>query len=179
MRCTKLICAALAFTSISAFAGQEDDALAALALQRANYTLEQAIEKVSTDYAKHIVEFEIDDHDNQATYDIEAINLETKEKHNIELSLADGAILKHKTQNSLSRLDDDDLLALQELQASKFNLRATIAQLQLKYSADVFEFELKNKKGITFYKFKLMGDQGLTRVIVDVTTGKAIPVMKR
>ncbi|QFU22092.1 hypothetical protein FM038_007975 [Shewanella eurypsychrophilus] len=179
MKWSKLICVALAFTSLSAFADREDDALSALAIQRANFTLEQAIEKVSTDYAKHIVEFEIDDHDNQATYDIEAINLEKKQKHDIELSLADGAVLKHKTKDSLRRLDDDDLLALKELQASKFNLGATIAQLQLKYSADVFEFELENKKGITFYKFKLMGEQGLTRVIVDVTTGKVIPVMKR
>lgn len=179
MKCTKLICIALAFTPLAAFADKEDDALATLALQRANFSLEQAIDKVATDYAKHIVEFEIDDHNNQATYDIEAVNLKAEEKHKIELSLTDGAVLKHKTKNGLSRLDDDDLLALQELQASSFNLSATIAQLKQKYAADVIEFELENKKGITFYKFKLMGEQGLTRVIVDVTTGRVIPVMKR
>ena len=179
MKGTKLICIALAFTPLAAFAYKEDDALATLALQRANFSLEQAIDKVSTDYAKHIVEFEIDEHDNQATYDIEAISLKAEVKHDVELSLKDGAVLKHKTKNSLSRLDDEDLLALQELQASKFDLSATIAQLKLKYSADVIEFELENKKGITFYKFKLMGEHGLTRVIVDVTTGKVIPVVKR
>ncbi|MDO6618548.1 hypothetical protein Q4557_17600 [Shewanella sp. 5_MG-2023] len=178
MKLTQLICATLAITSLSAFAGQEDDVLATLAMQRANFSLEQAIEKVSTDYAKHITEFEIDEHNNQAIYEMEAVNLDAQKKHKLELSLEDGAVLKHKTKNSLSRLDDDELLALQELQASDFNLATTIATLKQKYQADIFEFELENKKGITFYKFKLMGEEGAKRIIVDVKTGTIIPVIK-
>ncbi len=49
MKYPKLLCAALALTSLSAIA-DDDNALAALALQRANYTLEQAVEKVNNEY---------------------------------------------------------------------------------------------------------------------------------
>lgn len=180
MKLTKLICTAMAFTSISAFAGS-DDAITTLALQRANFTLEQAIEKVSTDYSKHITEFEIDDHKNQATYEFEAINLEKKEKYKVQLSLEDGSILKEKNKSTdrfMNRLDDDKLLAFNDLQTSNFDLLATIKLLKEKYNASVYEFELENEKGITFYKFKLMGEEGKKRVLVDIKTGNIIPVMK-
>lgn len=182
MKYPKLIGAALILTSVSAVAGKEDDVLATMAIQRANFTLEQAIEKVSSDYAQYIIEFEIDDHHNQATYEIEAINFDTQEKHKLELSLEDGSVLKEEKKSlkylMVNRLDDDELLALEELKASNFELGATIAQLKQKYNAELFEFELENEKGITFYKFKLMNEQGPKRVIVDVKTGSALPVMK-
>ena len=181
MKISKLICAALAMTSLSVVA-DNDHALSALALQRANYTIEQAINKVNTDYAGHITEFEVDDYDNQAAYEFEVINLATEEKRELKLSLADGSLLKEKNKGikilGMNRLDDDKLFAMKELQSSEFKLNETIALLKEKYNADVLEFELESKKGITFYKFKLIGEQGKKRVLVDIKTGNVIPVMK-
>lgn len=181
MKLTKLICGVLAFTSLSVFA-DNDDALATLAVQRANFSLEQAVAKVSSDYAAQIVELEIDEHKMQAVYEIEAYNIDKQEKYKVELSLEDGSVLKEKKKSikllGMNRLDDDEQFALQELQKSEFKLAETIVLLQKKYSADIFEFELENKKGITFYKFKLMGEQGSQKAIVDVQTGKIIPMIK-
>ena len=170
----------LAFTSLSAVA-DDDNALSALALQRANYSLEQAVEKVNNDYPGHIVEFEVDDYQNQATYEIEMINLVTEEKHKLHISLEDGSVLKEKSNSikilGINRLDDDELFALKELQASDFKLSETINRLKEKYSADIIEFELESEKGISFYKFKLIGEQGMKRILVDIKTGSVIPVM--
>jgi uncharacterized membrane protein YkoI len=181
MKFTKVICASLALASLSAFA-DEDDSLSALALQRANFSLEQAVEKVTTDYAGHITEFEIDDYKNQATYEIETINLDTEQKHKVQLSLEDGSVLEEESKSikilGLNRLDDEELIALKELQVSNFELGSTIAALKQKYNANVVEFELESEKGISFYKFKLMGEQGAKRVLVDIKTGNVIPVMK-
>lgn len=184
MKLTKLMCAALAMTSLSAIADDDhnDQALSALALQRANYSIEQAIEKVSSDYTGYITEFEVDDYKNQATYEVEVINLVTEEKREVKLSLEDGSLLKEKSKNikllGINRLDDDELFAIQELQTSEFKLDETIALLKEKYNANILEFELDSKKGISFYKFKLITDQGKKRVLVDIKTGNVIPVMK-
>lgn len=179
MKFKKLICATFAVASLSVMA---DDSLSTLALQRANFSLEQAVEKVNADYPGHITELEIDDYNNQATYEIETINLETDVKHKVQLSLEDGTVLKEKNKSlkvlGMHRLDDDELFALKELQVSNFKLGSTIAVLQKKYDASVIEFELESEKGISFYKFKLMGEQGTKRVIVDIKTGNIIPVMR-
>jgi len=184
MKLSKLMCAALAMTSLSAIAdgGDHDQALSALALQRANYSVEQAIEKVNSDYTGYITEFEVDDYNNQASYEIEVINLITEEKRELQLSLEDGSLLKEKSKNvkilGINRLDDDELFAIKELQSSEFKLDETIALLKEKYQANILEFELDSKKGISFYKFKLITDQGKKRVLVDIKTGNIIPVMK-
>lgn len=153
MKFTKILCATLAFASLSAFAG-DDDSLAALALQRANFTLEQAIEKISTDYSRHITEFEIDDYNHQATYEIETINFETEQKYKVQVSLENGEVLKEKSISlkvlGLNRLDDDELFALKELKAANFNLNKTIATLKQKYNTNIVEFELESEKGISF-----------------------------
>lgn len=176
----KIICAALAFTSLSAVA-DDDNALSALALQRANYSLEQAVEKLSTDYPGHIVELEIDDYQNQATYEIEMINLVKEEKHKLQISLEDGSVLQEKSKSikilGINRLDDDELFALKELQASDFKLNETIQHLKEKYNGDILEIELESEKGISFYKFKLMSEQGMKRILVDIKTGSVIPVI--
>lgn len=180
MKFTKILCATLAFASLSAFAGN-DDSLASLALQRANFSVDQAIEKVSNDYSRHITDFEIDDDNNQATYEIETINFKTEQKYKVQLSLEDGNVLKENSKSlkilGMNRLDDDELFALKELKASNFKLSETIATLKQTYNADVVEFELESEKGISFYKFKLMGEQGAKRVLVDIKTGNIIPVM--
>lgn len=181
MKLTKLTGAVLLLTSLSALAGKESDVLAAMAIQRADFSVEQSIQKVSQDYAPYILEFEIDEHHNQATYDIEAVNFETQKIHKLELSLEDGSVLKKENKNlqylMVNRLDKDELQALEELQASDFELDTTIAQLKQKYKAEVLEFELENKKGITFYKFKLINEQGPKHIIVDIKTGTILPVM--
>ncbi|WP_019614964.1 PepSY domain-containing protein [Psychromonas ossibalaenae] len=180
MKFTKLICAALALTSFTVAA--DDDALSVLALKRASFTLEQAVEKVTTDYQGQIIEFELDDHDGQSTYEIEVINLQKEEKYKLHLSTADGTVLKEKSRSlstlGFSRLDDDEYQALKELETSQFSLSSALAELREQYTAEVMEFELENEKGITFYKFKLIDQQGRKRVIVDVKTGEMIPIMK-
>lgn len=183
MKFTKIICAALAATSLSAFADDgEHGMMSALAVQRANFTVEQAIQKVSNDYTGLITEFEVDDHNNKAVYEFEVINLAGEEKRELLLSLEDGSLIKDKNKGTkilgINRIDDDKVYAIQELQNSNFKLAEAIAMLQDKYQATLLEFELESEKGISFYKFKLLGEQGKQRVLIDIKTGNVIPVMK-
>lgn len=182
MKFTQLVCATtIALTSFSALA--DDDALSILALKNANFSAQQAIEKVSNDYTGSIVEFELDDHKGQTSYEIEIINLKTEEKHKLQISSEDGSLLKEKVGSTklmgINRLDEDEIDAINALSNSQFNLQSTVAILREKYSAEIVEFELENKKGITFYKFKLIDENGRQRVIVDVKSGEIIPVLKK
>lgn len=183
MKFIKIICITLGLSSFAVTA-DEDHVLAAFALKNATFTQQQAIEKVSANYTGQITEFELDDHNNQAVYEIEIINLKKDEKYKVKLSLINGTILKEK-KSSLSsllgrmRLDNDELLALQQLQASDFNLQQTIKELTTKQNGQLIEFELENEKGITFYKMKLVNEQGIQRILVDIKSGDMIPVVKK
>lgn len=181
MKFKKAIITTLAFTSLSALANKDQDAIATLALQSANFTLDQAIEKVKADYKADIIEFEIDEYENNTAYEIELFNTETHEKHKIKLSLNDGSVLKIEKKNlkvlGVNRLDENEKIAINNLRSSNFDLSKTVIELKQKFKGNILEFELDNEKGVTFYKFKLMGEQGLTRVIVDVQTGNLIPVI--
>ncbi|GDY25368.1 MULTISPECIES: PepSY domain-containing protein [unclassified Agarivorans] len=174
------VAAAVALTSTAAIA--DDDALSALALKKAGFSLEQAIEKVNTTYPGHITELELDDYKGQAVYEVDVINLAQEQQHKLKLSLSDGEMLKNESSKltilGVSKIDDDERLALEQVAESELSLQQTIAMLNDKYQAQVLEFELENEKGITFYKFKLLGQQGKQRVIVDVVTGETIPVLK-
>ncbi|WP_028862993.1 PepSY domain-containing protein [Psychromonas aquimarina] len=176
----KLICAAAALTSFTAAA--DNDALSLLVLKRADFTMEQAVEKVSSDYPGQIVGFKLDDHRGQSTYQIKVLNLQKEDKYKLHLSTEDGSLLKEKSSSfktlGFNSLDDGDYQALRELQVSEFNLQSTITILNEKYNAQIVEFELENEKGITFYKFKLMDQQGRKHVIVDVKTGEMNSILK-
>ena len=183
MKFIKIICITLGLSSFAATA-DEDHLLDAFALKNATFTQQQALEKVSANYVGQITEFELDDHNNQAVYEIEIINLKEDEKYKVKLSLINGTILKEE-RSSLSnllgttRLDSDELYALQQLQASDFNLQQTIKHLTDKQNGQLIEFELENEKGITFYKMKLVTEQGTQRILVDVKSGDMIPVIKK
>ncbi|WP_019613492.1 PepSY domain-containing protein [Psychromonas ossibalaenae] len=176
----KLICAAGALTSFTAAA--DNDALSQLALKRASFTMEQAVEKVSCDYPGQIAEFAVDDHRGQSAYQIKVLNLLKEEKYKLYLSTEDGSLLKEKSSSfktlGFNSLDDDDYQALQELQVSEFNLQSTIAMVSEKYNAEIVEFELENEKGITFYKFKLLDQHSRQHVYVDVKTGEMNNIIK-
>ena len=182
MKFKKLIAAtAIVFTSFSAIA-DSDDALSAFTMQNASFTLEQAIETTHANYPGVITEFEMDDYKGQAAYEIESVNLKNEEKNKIKLSSVDGSVVKEKNKSlstlGVSHLDADELLALQTVSESNFSLKTTIKEISQKYKAQIIEFELENEQGLTFYKFKLIGEMGRKYIIVDVKTGKMIPTVK-
>lgn len=184
MKLTKRICttAAALITLTSGLAMANDDFLSALALERAQFSPQQAIEKINTNFTGNIVEFELDDHKGKTVYEFEVIDFAQEQINKLKISSDDGTIVKNESKSmtilGVNRLDEEDRQALTALNNSEFDLNASILELSEKYDSQVIEFELENEKGITFYKFKLIGDTGITKVIVDVETGKAIPVMK-
>lgn len=182
IKLSKKICVAAVIAVTSAAAIADDDALSALAMKKAGFSLEQAIEKVHNSYPGQITELELDDYKGQAVYEFDVINLAQQQKHKLKLSLADGEMLKNESSKlsilGVSKIDDDERLALEQLAQSELSLQQTVAMLNTQYQAQVLEFELENEKGITFYKFKLLGEQGKQRIIVDVATGETIPVLK-
>ncbi|MEE1674948.1 PepSY domain-containing protein [Agarivorans aestuarii] len=182
IKLSKKICVAAAVALTSTAVMADDDALSALAIKKAGFSLEQAIEKVHNTYPGQITELELDDYRGQAVYEVDVVNLAQEQKHKLKLSLADGEMLKNESSKlsilGVSKLDEDERIALEQLAESELSLQQTVAMLNNKYQAQVIEFELENEKGITFYKFKLLGEQGKQRVIVDVASGETIPVLK-
>ncbi|WP_028865117.1 PepSY domain-containing protein [Psychromonas aquimarina] len=171
------ISSALVLTSFTAAA--DNDGLSELALKRANFSIEEAVEKVTDSFPGKITELKLDDYNHQAVFEIEVINEKEGIEHKLKFSTADGKLLKDERESlsiaSFSKLDDKDRVMLSQLDTSKFDLQASINKIQKDYGSSVVELELENKKGITFYEVELLNDNEL---IIDVVSGEIIPIKR-
>ncbi|WP_019617101.1 PepSY domain-containing protein [Psychromonas ossibalaenae] len=168
---------ALVVTSFAAAA--DNDGLSELALKRANFSIEQAVEQVTNNYPGKITELKLDDHNHQAVYKIEIINEKEGIEQTLKYSTADGSLLKDERESlsvaGFSKLDEKDHVMLSQLDTTKFDLQASINKIQKDYGSSVVELELENKKGITFYEVELLNDNEL---IIDVVTGEIVPLKR-
>ncbi|WP_028862050.1 PepSY domain-containing protein [Psychromonas aquimarina] len=175
MKFIKRIIFSSSLTLISFMTTANNDGLSELALKRADFSLEQTVEKVTNSFPGKITELKLDDYNHQSVFEVEVINEQEQIKHELKFSTADGRLLKDErtslTTAGFSSLDDKDHLMLSQLDNSKFNLQASINSVQKKYGSSIIELELENKKGITFYQVELLNDKEL---IIDVVTGETV-----
>ncbi len=177
MKFTKYIPLALV-TSLalgSTLAVADDDALAMLSLQGTNVSMDQAIDKVSSSYPGLVQELELDDYQGQSVYEIKLFDIKQNKEHKVKLSTQSGEVLEAETSNTytmgMDQLDSDERIALEHLQKSRLSLKEMLNKVSNKYPGWVTEFELENKKGLTFYQFTLTGERGEKEVFMDVQTG--------
>lgn len=183
MKLSKKVVASIALliSSTASFA-DEDDAISALVLNQAQFSIEQAIKQVSSNYPGQIIELELDEHKGQSVYEIKIIDINAEQEQKLYLSLENGEVLKTQTKSlkilGVNKLDDDERQALIALQDSEFSLSKTLAELESSLQGKVHEFELENEKGITYYQFDLMTQSGKRKMIVDVASGQQIPMTR-
>ncbi|WP_019616266.1 PepSY domain-containing protein [Psychromonas ossibalaenae] len=168
---------ALVLTSFAAAA--DNDGLSELALKRANFSIEQVVEKVANNFPGKITELKLDDYNHQAVFEVEVINEKEGIEHKLKFSTADGKLLKDERESlsvaGFSKLDEKDHAMLNQLDTAKFDLQASISKIQKDYGSSVIELELENKKGITFYEVELLNDNEL---IIDVVTGEIVSIKR-
>ncbi|WP_019612883.1 PepSY domain-containing protein [Psychromonas ossibalaenae] len=180
MKLIKRIIFSSSLTLISFMTTANNDGLSELALKRADFSIEQAVEKITNNFPGKITELKLDDYNHQSVFEVEVINEQEEIKHELKLSTADGSLLKDERTSlstvGISSLDDKDRNMLNQLDTSKFNLQASISSVQEEYGSSVVALELENKKGITFYEIELLNDKEL---IIDVVTGEVVMLTNR
>ncbi len=172
MKALKEIILGLYLVSTAALAGQ-DSVITSLAIEKAQVKPEQAMEIVSKQYSGKLSEFSVDDrdHDHKMVYELEVVDQTRGEKIEVSVDPDTGAIQEQERDRFSSRK-----------YGSFFNgitLEKAVAEAKKMVPGTLLEAELEHEKGVVFFEIELMTDQGVRKVIVDVETGKPIPVATR
>ncbi|MEZ8990889.1 PepSY domain-containing protein [Vibrio breoganii] len=163
---------------------QQEAALSLMAINSGSATLVNLAPEVRTISTGVVTEVELDDYkDTMFAYEFKVIDLNEGFKHKMSYSVQDGALLRHKSESlttfGFSDLDDDERYAIEQVQKAEFDILKKLTELEEKYSAKALEVELESKKGIVFYEVELVStEQGKQKLLINVTTGEEIPVMK-
>lgn len=162
-----------------------DAALSLMALQSGNTSLVELAPEVRKVSQGVVTEIELDDYRDQTfAFQFKVIDLAEGYEHEMKYSVQDGSLLKHETESlttlGFSDLDQEDQVAIEQVQQAKFDIFDKIVELETKYKAKMIEAELENKKGIVFYEVELASaETGHQKLLINVATGEEIPKLKR
>ncbi|GAA3911419.1 PepSY domain-containing protein [Litoribacillus peritrichatus] len=171
---------ALTFGSAQVLA--DDDAAELLQLKRTKFSVEQALEKVAKEYQGQILEVELDEKHNQLIYEVEVADLANEKVYEVYVNPTSGEVFLDETENlkllGFNRFDEDKLAALRAMAENHFSLEDQLIKIKQDYPGIVKEAEFKQSKGVSYYKVKILTNEGRRqKVIVDALTGETIPVM--
>lgn len=165
----------LFMVSTAVLAGQ-DDVVLQLAIENAKIKPEQAIMQIADRYPGHLSEFGIDDEDGSMVYEFTIIDPEDSVELEVIMDAESGKIW----------LDDKDSLSSKALKRKKYQLlmnsgmtlKKAIDEAKKIVPGQLLEAELEQEKGIVFFEIELLTDKGVRKVIVDLQSGKPIPVTR-
>ncbi|KEQ17820.1 PepSY domain-containing protein [Endozoicomonas numazuensis] len=165
----------LFLVSTAALAGQED-VLLRLALENAKIKPEQAIQKITDRYSGFLSEFGIDDEDGSMVYEFTIIDPQDSVELEVIMDADSGKIW----------LDEKDAISSNALKRKKYQLlmnsgmtlKKAVDEAQKIVPGQLVEAELEQEKGIVFFEIELLTDKGERKVIVDLQSGKPIPVTR-
>ena len=175
MRLLKEVVLGFFLVSTAALAGQ-DDVLLRLAIENAKIKPEQAIQKVVDQYPGNLSEFEIDDEDGAMIYEFKVID----HKKGVELELMMDA------ETGRTWLDDKDTIPSNILKLKKYQLlmnsgvtlQKAVDEARKLVQGLLINVELEQEKGIVFFEIEFLTEKGERKVIVDLQSGKPIPVTR-
>ncbi|WP_448216962.1 PepSY domain-containing protein [Endozoicomonas sp. 2B-B] len=176
MRLLKEAILGLFLVSTAALASQED-VLLQLAIENAKIKPEQAIEKISDRYSGHLSEFGIDDEDGRMVYEFAIVDPEDSVELEVIMDADSGKVW----------LDEKDRLSSKTLKRKKYQLlmnsgmtlKKAIDEAKKIVPGQLMEAELEQEKGIVFFEIELLTDKGVRKVIVDLQSGRPIPVTQK
>ena len=166
--------------STVAYANHED-IITRLAIENATIQPDVAIATVTSKYKGKLKEFELEDHDDKLVYEISLIDAEAGEEIRLEMSAESGEIIKEERSSIGSWFSRSwrSKEKYQRLQESEVTLQDAVAKAQKIEPGVLMEVELEQEKGVVFFEVKLITNKGKRKVIVDLTSGKPIPVTKQ
>ncbi|WP_062269550.1 PepSY domain-containing protein [Endozoicomonas arenosclerae] len=175
MRLLKEVILGLFLVSTAALAGQ-DDVIARLAIENAKIKPEEAIQKITDKYPGYLSEFGIDDEDGAMVYEFTVVD----SREGVELELIMDA------ESGKIWLDEKDRISSNKLKTRKYQLlmnsgvtlQKAVEEAIKVVPGVLMEAELEQEKGIVFFEIELLTDKGERKVIVDLQSGKPIPVTR-
>ncbi len=176
----KNILIGLVFVSVSAFA-EDDEMILRLALQSAALQPEQVMEQSLEKYPGFIEEFSIDEEDGRMIYEISIISPETGRRTEIEIDMLSGKTLEVEEEKIRSWNATDKTFSkarYQQLVSSKVSLQTAVSEAQKLFPGQLIEAELEDEKGIVFFEIEMLSEDNLKTIVVDIKTGKPIPVAR-
>lgn len=176
MRLLKEVILGLFLVSTAALAGQ-DDVVMQLAIDNAKIKPEQAIVKIADHYPGYLSGFGIDDEDGKMVYEFGIIDPEDSVELEVIMDADSGKVW----------LDEKDALTSKTLKGKKYQLlmnsgmtlEKAVEEAKKVVPGQLLEAELVQEKGIVFFEIELLTDEGDRKVIVDLQSGKPIPVTRR
>ncbi|GEA51473.1 hypothetical protein VIN01S_22770 [Vibrio inusitatus NBRC 102082] len=162
---------------------QQEATLSLMAISSGSANLVNLAPEVRTISTGVITEIQLDDYkDSIFAYEFKVVDQTQGYEHDLSYSVQDGALLNHKSESlttfGVSELDNDELLAIEQVKKAGFDILQKVVELEEKYSAKVLEVELESE-GVVFYEVELASNEiGRQKILINVATGEEIPVMK-
>ncbi len=181
MKALKEILLGLYVVSTAALAGQ-DDVIARLAIESAKIKPEQAMEIVSQKYDGKLSEFSLDDNDadDSMVYEVSVIDQKAGVKIEVNVDPNTGKVIEVERESIRSWYNDDDFDKKKYSQLFEgTTLQSAVAAAKKVAPGVLLEAELEHEKGVVFFETELLTDKGVQKVIVDMRSGKPIPVATR
>lgn len=166
--------------STVAFAGH-DDIITRLAVENARISPDEAIALVTKHYPGTLKEFRVEDDEDELIYEINLIDPDAKEEIELEVSAQSGKIVREDRDALNSWFSFRNISGKKKYQyllQNKITLQSAIAEAQKIEPGVLIEAELEQEKGVVFFEIKMITDKGKRKVIVDLDSGKPIPVTR-
>ena len=170
----------LAFVSAGAFA-HESETLIRLAMQNAALQPEQVMAQTLEKYPGFIEEFSIDEEDDRMVYELSVINPETGRRTELEIDIVSGKTLETEEEKIRSWNAADKTFSgikYQQLVNGQVTLQTAVEEAKKLTPGLLIEAELEEEKGIVFFEIELLAENSWKTVVVDIKTGKLIPVAR-
>lgn len=181
MRILKEVILGLLLVSTAVVAGQ-DDIITRLAIENARFKPEQAIEKVLKEHKGALSEFSVEDDDDRILYEFTLIDREKGVEVELEMSAETGEILDKDQERIRSWRSSTKKFGKKKYQLlfdGKVTLESAVAEAKKLVPGTLVEAELEQEKGVIFFEIEILTDNGVRKVIVDLQSGKLIPVASR
>jgi len=165
-------------------AASADEGVKMLKLKQLNVNTSEALTAIQAKYPGPVneIELEIEHKGDRIVYEAEVFDLKNEKLLEVayypESSQVELVESENLTVLGFDRFDEDEMAVIKKMAADDFSLSGQIAKVKATYPGVVKEVELERKKGVSFYKIKLMNAGGeRQKVILDVASGEMIPVM--
>ena len=183
MKLVKEMILGLYVISTAALAGQ-DDVITRLAIEKAKIKPEQAMEIISKQYSgSRLSEFSVDDDDStdRMVYEFNIIDKVAGEKIEVTVDPETGNITEQERESIRSWYKKDQSFDKKKYQQlfEGTTLQEAIAEAKKVVPGVLLEAELEHEKGIVYFETELLTPKGVQKVIVDMATGRPIPIANR
>ena len=159
----------------------QDSVIMQLALENAKVKPAQAMETALITAPGYLSEFNVDDDHDRLIYELEVINPENGRKTEIEIDAETGEVIETDEEGADGWNRSGQRFTkkkYQSLVSSEVTLQSAVEKAKELSPGLLVEAELEQEKGVVYFEIEMIDNQGKKKVIVDVASGRTIPVNK-